>query len=152
METLVAGMILWIVSHTQYPGPQRPPTVRIVESQYLYDTMCGGQECSVVAMYLGGDAIYLDRRLRVAEPLNASFLLHEVVHYVQVKSGRYPNPDCPTVVAMEREAYELHERWLRERHRIWSEGVRRSSRRVIIGLERMCRRAASQPPQIPLTP
>jgi hypothetical protein len=39
---------------------------------------------------------------------------HEVVHWLQHHSGKFPANDCATLVAREREAYRLENRYIVE--------------------------------------
>jgi hypothetical protein len=119
MEALVASLIAWICATTGYDVPALQPAVEFVTHRAIIDKMCDGEECSVVGMYLHGEAVYLDEKLDVENnTYHVSILLHELIHYVQNKSGRFPTRDCGSWVAQEREAYAFQARWLRQRH-VW---------------------------------
>jgi hypothetical protein len=119
MEALVLSLLTWIGTAGGYPVPAEPPGVEFVAPRFIWDTMCEGRPCGVGAMYRrGGRVVYVDERLRPARNLfDSAVLLHELVHYVQDASGRFPGRDCRTWVAQEREAYTLQAAWLREHRR-----------------------------------
>ncbi len=99
-----------------YPVPPEPPAVEFVTHQLIVDTMCDGRDCPILGMYLHGDTIYLDERLDVQNnDYHTSILLHELVHYAQDRSGRFPNQDCSTWLKQEQEAFAVQTAWLRER-------------------------------------
>lgn len=116
IATLVANLLAWICATTGYPVPATQPTVEFVRPQVIRERMCEGKECSVGAMYLRGELIYMDRRLKPHwNVYDAAVLLHELVHYVQEKSGGFGAHDCKTWLVQERQAYTLQAAWLRER-------------------------------------
>lgn len=119
MGALVLSLLAWISAATGYPMPGAPPTVQFVGHRFIRDTMCGGEECAVGAMYRrGGNVVYMDDRLDPrTNVLDSAVLLHELVHFEQEQSGRFPGQGCRTWVAQEREAYTLQARWLHEHHR-----------------------------------
>jgi uncharacterized protein DUF6647 len=119
MSALIPSLLAWIAAATGYAVPAALPEVRLVPHQVIRGAICAGQECAVGAMYRpGDDVIYLDERLApAANDFDAAVLLHELVHWVQDRSGRVPDRDCRTRVAAEREAYTLQAAWLRERHK-----------------------------------
>jgi uncharacterized protein DUF6647 len=119
VSALIASLLAWIAAATGYAVPPAPPEVRLVPHEVIKGAMCAGEECAIGAMYQPGrDLIYLDERLEpAANDFDAAVLLHELVHWVQDRSGRFPDRDCRTRVAAEREAYTLQAAWLRERHR-----------------------------------
>ncbi len=119
MASLVVTLLAWITAATGYPMPAASPSVEFVAPQVIRDTMCGGDSCTVGAMYRrGGATVSIDDRLDPGRNLyDAALLLHELVHYVQEQSGRFPGTDCRTWLAQEREAYTLQARWLREHHK-----------------------------------
>ena len=116
MVPLVAALLAWIRMTAGYEIPETRPEIRFVSNQYIVDTLCDGKECGAVAMYLREDTIYLDERLDVLHDFrHRSVLLHELVHWVQTRSGKFPGRDCETWLAQEREAYALQARWLGDR-------------------------------------
>ena len=117
MDGLVIGLMTWICALTGYAIPATPPNVQFVTTQFIRDTMCEGRECRIMGMYLHGDTIYLAMDLDVNNDVySTSILLHELVHYAQEQSGRFPDRDCPTWLAEEREAYAVQAAWLRQRN------------------------------------
>ena len=106
-QDLLAVMLSWAVTLTGYPSPPHVPSVELVPHQYLVDRACSGQACKVLGWFPPGQTIYLDQRLA---PLDGTYssavLLHELVHYLQQESRRYPSPySCDDTIEMEHEAY-----------------------------------------------
>ena len=107
MDELLAIMLSWAMTLTGYPMPDRLPVVQMVPHKELVSAACNGRECRVLGWFPPGQTIYLDDRLAPAESTYASaVLLHEIVHYLQQESRRYPTPySCADALAMEHEAY-----------------------------------------------
>ncbi|MEM9385914.1 MAG: ImmA/IrrE family metallo-endopeptidase [Pseudomonadota bacterium] len=97
---------------TPYDAPIAPPRIAYRSHSWLAARGCGGRPCTIQGLYLDGNVIYLDREL---QPLNTpeaqSVLLHELVHYLQHKSGQFPS-ECEARVQREREAYVAQARFL----------------------------------------
>ena len=114
MNDIYAVMLSWAVTLTGYPMPEVQPEVRLVSHQELVERACGGVECKVLGWFPPGQVIYLDERLDPQDSLYASsVLVHEMVHYLQQTSGRYPREhDCETAIEREREAYAIQREFL----------------------------------------
>ena len=114
MEGLYAVLLSWAVTLTGYSMPDHKPTVEMVPPSYLEQAACRGRPCKVIGWFPPGETIYLDERLDPEHDLFASsVVVHEMVHYVQHRSGKYRVPhSCEDVVSMEREAYQAQRDFL----------------------------------------
>lgn len=113
---LVAKLLAAVASLTDYAVPADPPAIALVPHARL-ELMACGQPCRVYGWFPPGETIYLDQRLDLRhDPGAQSILLHELVHYVQQKSGTFPaEGDCRSWLAREWEAYDVQLRWLAQR-------------------------------------
>lgn len=112
LTELVAVLMSWAVQLSGYPVPARTPEVELVSQQWLVDQACGGQACRVRGWLPPGERIYLDEALDpIGSTMDASVLLHELVHYLQRESGRFGD-DCSAAIDKEREAYATQRSFL----------------------------------------
>lgn len=116
LAQLAAKLLAAIASLTDYAVPAEPPRIALVPHAQLERMACG-EPCRVYGWFPPGETIYLDQRLDLRhDPGAQSILLHELVHYVQQKSGTFPAGDgCERWLAREWEAYDIQLRWLAER-------------------------------------
>jgi hypothetical protein len=114
MDELYAILLSWAVTLTGHPVPDQKPTVQLVSPAFLQQAACKGRPCRVMGWFPPGETIYLDKRLDVQHDLIASsVVVHEMVHYLQHRSGKYPVPrSCEHSIAMEREAYQAQRDYL----------------------------------------
>jgi hypothetical protein len=114
MDDLYAIILSWALTLSGYPAPNAAPEVVRVPHADLIEKACGGRECKVLGWFPPGDRIFLDERLNPKDNLYASsILLHEMVHYLQHHSGRFPAPyPCATALELEREAYGIQREYL----------------------------------------
>lgn len=85
--------------------PETGPEVHVVSQEQLEALICEGRTCGVRAAQVG-DVVFLREDLDMHDPINASILLHELVHYVQwAKYGMAK--DCADFRQREIEAYRI---------------------------------------------
>lgn len=123
VESLVEStvvMLSWIKARTLYEPAMidalLAPKVEI-RSRAFFDRMaCRGskRECHRIAWYNGGDTIFLRDDVDLSSIEGAGFLLHEVVHYVQERSDRFPEVNECNRYRREKEAYDLQKAYLIE--------------------------------------
>ena len=66
------------------PLPERAPTIVLAKQAKLQELACPGRTCPMVRGLTTPDGrIWLDEELDFSDPIDASVLLHEVVHYLQ---------------------------------------------------------------------
>jgi hypothetical protein len=113
VSDLVIGLLGWVALLTGEPSPSALPRVERVPHAVL-ETLACGRPCPVLGLYAYGEVIYLDERLDPESDLFArSILVHELVHYVQERSGRYAEMDrCAAAALREREAYLVQNQYL----------------------------------------
>jgi hypothetical protein len=114
MSELNAVLLSWAVTLTGYPAPATPPQVVMVSHAYLEEAACAGRPCKVLGWFPPGDHIFIDDQLNAQDDLYASsVVVHEMVHFLQQSSGKYPTPySCEDAIAMEREAYGVQQAYL----------------------------------------
>lgn len=97
----------------RYRMPNEPPRIYRVSHAELERFACG-RHCGIRAWYQPQDGIYLDETLKPESNLfDRSILLHEMVHYVQHRTGEYENLDaCNRWLRREVDAYTIQNRYL----------------------------------------
>jgi hypothetical protein len=110
---LIAVLLSWAASLSGYPYPDTAPPVEYRGREFFVEHACEGEEnCRVAAWYNDG-TIYLDRSLDDPEdPVARSVVVHELVHYLQDRSGKFPVKDCESDLRREQEAYSIQRTYL----------------------------------------
>jgi hypothetical protein len=117
MKALVASLMAWIAAHSNYPVPEHPPVVAVMD--------CTGP-CPILGLYPDAGVVYIDESLQVDTNVCArSVLLHELVHYSQDLNGRFEN-QLPVV------RWRLRER---EAHAIQAQFLAENGRTIVFGSE-----------------
>lgn len=113
---LAAALLAWAVSLSGYPAPAAVPEIAPASHAWLVEHACAGRECKVWGWYPhdGGTTVYLDARLDPArDTLAASVAVHELVHLLQQRAGKFGDFDaCADSIALEREAYGVQHAFL----------------------------------------
>jgi hypothetical protein len=113
-------LLSWIKARTQYDPAMidalQSPKVKIRSHAFFERNACHGSKrgCHRIAWYNGGDTIFLRDDIDPSTLEGASFLLHEVVHYVQERSDKFPVENECNRFSREREAYDLQKTYLIE--------------------------------------
>ena len=120
------SLMLWISTQTGWAVPE-PPTITYIENgkeMFLMSHDCDGQpnqpicetydggETNILGLYhsLSG-TIYLSKDFWWASTRDQSILLHELVHHMQYsRDYKYYKSLCKGDI--EKEAYDLQEKWL----------------------------------------
>ncbi|MCG8325758.1 MAG: hypothetical protein MI673_09585, partial [Thiotrichales bacterium] len=104
------------VSLSQYNHPHELPNIEFKDHSFFVETVCQNtKKCPVAAWYDNNGTIYLDKRLEGHEdPETRSLIVHEMTHYLQDLSGKYPEQSCDDHVYREREAYAIQRKYLRQ--------------------------------------
>jgi len=129
---LIIYLLSWAVFYTGYPMPDKPPEIVYVTHQYFVDSiLCKGVDtvekpCNVRAAYndYNSGVIEVDEKFKDSkDPYFKSIIVHEIVHYLQDKSGRwkdlYKLPDilyCQERSYRQREAYVVQDRYNEDVH------------------------------------
>lgn len=115
-EVLVEGFVKKAVLYTGYSLPNRLPKIYKMEHRELARLLCNGMNCPAYAYFDRRTRdIYIDSRLKVMENMAAqSFVIHEIIHYLQYRNGKMKkqNMRCFDRMDLEREAYEVQNRFL----------------------------------------
>ena len=111
---LLAVLLSWTVSLSNYPHPGDAPEIVYKPHQFFVDTACAGfEKCKAVAWYNNEKTIFLDDRIKGNTDANTrSVVVHELAHYLQDLSGKYTDMDCNLHAKREREAYSIQRQYL----------------------------------------
>ena len=111
---LLAVLLSWTVSLSSYNHPGEAPEITFKPHAFFVDIVCQGNEkCDAVAWYNNNGTIFLDDRLEGnTDAFTRSVVVHELVHYLQDISGKYPKMDCDLYAQREREAYSVQKQYL----------------------------------------
>ncbi len=112
IETIFA-MLLWIDTNTDYEVSYTQPNVVMTEASNLCALygIQSKERCAasqLAGFYNKDSTIYLRSDYRQGNAEYASWLLHELVHYVQWSNGEHQQ-QC--LGLLEAEAYELQDEW-----------------------------------------
>jgi hypothetical protein len=108
---LVARLTAWVSANAGYPVPDRRPRLEWRGDGALEVRLDGSDKPYSAARgsYRDGSAtILLHESLRdLAQPRARALLVHEIAHYLQDLSGRWPTKTCRAWLEREREAIRL---------------------------------------------
>jgi hypothetical protein len=114
MDTLIVALIAWIAAHSSLGAAQAPHiqfVPKLAMTSVYQDAANERRFFSVEAFYLPATAtIYLPKGWRTDDLRDRSMLLHELVHHMQ--AANHVKVSC--IGALERQAYGLQFKWLRE--------------------------------------
>lgn len=119
---LLHTLVAWAVALSPYPSPEQLPIVEVVSHEWLVHHACYDIECRVVGWYTDAGIIYIDK----AKTDRDDILVHEIVHYLQDVSGKFPLT-CAAQIAREREAYNVQNAYLA------ANGIRRHETLKVMG-------------------
>jgi hypothetical protein len=114
----VAVLLGWAAKLGGYMRPTGRPHVYPITHYEIRRDICLNFNCSAVAFFNPAtDAIYVDDRLQLTNDAVAqSFLVHEMVHYLQHITGKIGDSavleTCEQRMALEMEAYRVQNRFL----------------------------------------
>jgi len=112
---LVVSLLTMISGYTGYAIPGDLPNVEAVPHHVLEQRVCG-RPCQVFGFTFPDGEILIDEALAIGtDPVATSILVHELTHFLQMKSIAHGGPvTCRVWNDREREAFEVQTRWLRE--------------------------------------
>jgi hypothetical protein len=145
-ESLVATLLTAISGYTGYAIPGEPPHITTLPHDALAQQVCG-QPCQVFGFTSPDGEIVLDEGLKIGtDPVATSILVHELTHYLQMKSVVHPQQiDCRTWNDREREAFSVQIRWLRDTAPSIQVFSVEMARLNLAGMHETCVGAAQQP-------
>ncbi|MCB1811392.1 MAG: hypothetical protein KDK04_06675 [Candidatus Competibacteraceae bacterium] len=116
MNEIIASLMAWAVSQSGYSAPPVLPVIEYLPTQAFVEQVCPhSAQCTVRGYYADGSkTIVLDESLRELKQNRRAraMLVHEMVHYLQDRSGRWGAKTCQTWIEREREAYRAQLRYL----------------------------------------
>ena len=118
MTELFSSLLLWATTLTGYQHPLEVPQIVALDPVEISETLCDGKFCTAVAYYdETTKTIYYDERIDLKkEHGGRSFIVHEMVHYIQDKMGKLvtAQQNCESRIELEREAYRVQRYFLVE--------------------------------------
>lgn len=114
----IAEFMEWAAKLGGYMRPMGRPHVYTITPDEIRRGVCHNFNCSAVAFFNPAtDTIHVDERLRLKDDVVAqSFLVHEIVHYLQHLNGRMGDDaalqSCEQRMALEMEAYRVQNSFL----------------------------------------
>lgn len=112
---LVMSLLTSISGYTGYAIPGDLPDIEAVSHRVLEQRVCG-RPCQVYGFTLPTGEIMIDEALAIGtDPVATSILVHELTHFLQMKSVASSGPiTCRVWNDREREAFEVQTYWLRD--------------------------------------
>jgi hypothetical protein len=116
LAELVMDLFAAIHGLSGYQIPTIMPDVQLLAPQHIQEMICKGP-CGVRAFFLPEKGIFLNQG--VVDPhkdaFNRSILLHELVHFVQLVSGKFETvtDKCDRWYSKELEAYQIQNAYLK---------------------------------------
>lgn len=108
LQVMMPALLSWAVHLSGYPAPEQPPKLEYRLHDFFIHEVCGDRDCKVIGWYNDEGIIYVDERLRYSTSSFAkSLIVHELVHYLQHRSGEFDTFSCEHSIAREREAYSV---------------------------------------------
>ena len=145
---LVLTLLTAISGYTGYAIPGDPPQITALPHAVLEQRVCG-RPCQVFGFTLPNGEIVIDEALAVGtDPVATSILVHELTHYLQIKSvAHLGRVTCTIWNDREREAFEVQARWLRETSTSMQLFSVEMARLNLSAVHPMCRDSSGAAPQ-----
>jgi hypothetical protein len=117
MSDTIQALLSWAVMLSHYPAPAEPPQVIFKPHEFFVEKACMGHPCKAMGWYNDDGVVYLDQQVSEADSAESrSIWVHEFVHYLQHRSGKYQSGECHDRVEREREAYAVQYRFMTHAH------------------------------------
>jgi hypothetical protein len=112
-KELLITLMGWAAQLSGYAVPEELPEISFRDHAFFVDKVCAGRECRAVGWYNDEGVVYIDERFRTPDSPNvASLYVHEFVHYLQHRSGRFDSHDCDDASRRERDALAVQNDYL----------------------------------------
>lgn len=117
MDAIMLAMVAWLNLHTEFDMQINLPNVVFMEPANLcnaYGISDPGtcKATQLLGFYNKSQTIYLTSDFNISNPQHQSYLLHELVHYLQWQNGE--GKGCWGT--LEVEAYNLQDEWRYQHH------------------------------------
>jgi len=110
---LLSALLVSISQMTGYSIPGEPPKIHPMSRAELAQEVCG-KPCGIIAFTTPKGEILVDESLMIGrDPAATSILVHELTHFLQIRSSGPVAMTCDLWSEREREAYDVQYRWLR---------------------------------------
>lgn len=112
---LVLTLLIAISGYTGYAIPGELPRITTLSHDDLAEQVCG-RPCQIYGFTRPDGEIIIDEALAIgSDPVATSILVHELTHFLQIKSVARPQPiTCRIWSDRESEAFNVQARWLRD--------------------------------------
>ncbi len=108
LQTLLPALLGWASQLSGYALPSELPQLEYRNHAFFVENACGSRECNVIGWYDDQGVVYIDEQLRDSpSPFAKGLVVHELVHYLQHKSGEFDTFDCADSLQRERQAYSV---------------------------------------------
>ena len=111
MTELLAALLSWVVANSGYEMPAHPPRIEYRDQSFFATQACpdSAVHCTTRGFYTdGSDTIVLQEARRDLSDVRArAILVHEIVHFLQDRSGQFGGKTCTSWVDREHQAYRL---------------------------------------------
>jgi len=110
-------LLSWAVHLSGYAKPEELPLIRYEPHAFFVERVCGGRECKAVGWYNDEGVIYIDAKYQCDDSrFVSSLIVHELVHHLQLLSGRFDSHSCDDSLKREREAYHIQNEYILQAH------------------------------------
>ena len=115
MNTLMAILFSYAMILSKMHSDEEPELVIKPKSFFVEQACFGNKNCAVYGWYpKEGNKIYISEDLDLDNKIADSIVIHEIVHYLQNKNGKYVDKSCESMIQLELEAYSVQKQYLYE--------------------------------------
>ncbi|HKU13575.1 MAG TPA: hypothetical protein VJQ52_04215 [Steroidobacteraceae bacterium] len=113
MNEWILYVMTWASQLSGYPLPDELPEVRWESESWFSHRVCHDHiPCPIFGLYEDADTVYL--REDLTDSAKDHVAVHEFVHYLQHRSGRFDLHSCIDSDKREREAFRVQSRFVAE--------------------------------------
>jgi hypothetical protein len=113
MNEWIVYVMTWAAQLSGYPFPDELPEVRLESEAWFSHRACEDRTpCPIFGLYEDADVVFLREDLN--DSAKDHVAVHEFVHYLQHRSGRFDLKSCVDSDKREREAFRVQTRFVAE--------------------------------------
>lgn len=117
--SVTASLWNWVIAHSSYDTQTTWPRIEFRSTEFFSRNLCppGTHYCSIGGYYEDGSGVIFMRNDHQLDDVRSrAMLAHELIHYLQDRSGIWNEKSCMNRILREREAYDLQQRYLVAHH------------------------------------